>query len=147
LVVQVLDGPTLGSIWFGTITWWNDSAIATLNPGATLPNERILLASANDTYGGISYTFSRALCAWSSDFTAVWDSANVNWTRVAGIADHLTDTNAAGSNQPTYVKARIPFLPLTTTCPHPNPCVAGESSEHTVQSELHDQVYGRACRR
>jgi phosphate transport system substrate-binding protein len=112
--MKVLDGPTLGSIWFGTIAWWNDSTIAALNPGVTLPDERILLASANDTYGGISYTFSRALSAWSSEFKAAWNSTNVNWTRIAGIADRLTDTYAAGANQPTYVKARFPIQWLLT---------------------------------
>ena len=35
----VLDGPTLGKIFSGGITTWNDPAIATLNPGVSLPSD------------------------------------------------------------------------------------------------------------
>lgn len=38
-----LDGKTLGDIFLGTITKWNDPEIAALNPGLKLPNENIIL--------------------------------------------------------------------------------------------------------
>lgn len=47
----VLDGPTLGKIFNGGITTWNDPAIAKLNPGATLPAEPIAVIYRNDESG------------------------------------------------------------------------------------------------
>lgn len=47
----VLSGPVLAEIFLGKITTWNDSAIQALNPGVTLPAERIGLVWRSDTSG------------------------------------------------------------------------------------------------
>lgn len=47
----VLDGPTLGKIFSGGIKTWNDGAIAALNKGATLPNEKINVLYRSDESG------------------------------------------------------------------------------------------------
>ena len=52
--LQVLDGPTLGSIWTGNLTMWNDTRIAALNPNTTLPGQPIQLAYSNDTIASIA---------------------------------------------------------------------------------------------
>lgn len=50
LRLQILDGQTLGDIWRGTITHWNDIGIQNLNPSISskLPNTPILLAFTPD---------------------------------------------------------------------------------------------------
>ena len=42
------DGSTLGKIFAGTISNWNDPAITALNPGVTLPNLAIAVAHRSD---------------------------------------------------------------------------------------------------
>ncbi|HEY8673120.1 MAG TPA: phosphate ABC transporter substrate-binding protein PstS [Candidatus Dormibacteraeota bacterium] len=48
------DGSTLGKIFAGTITNWNDPAITALNPGVTLPNLAIAVAHRSDASGTTS---------------------------------------------------------------------------------------------
>lgn len=45
------DGNTLGKIFAGTITMWNDAAIKALNPGITLPSTPIAVAHRSDGSG------------------------------------------------------------------------------------------------
>src|ERR1700761_1715040 len=44
----VLDGQTLAAIFAGTVTKWNDAAIAKLNPGAKLPSAAIAVVHRSD---------------------------------------------------------------------------------------------------
>ncbi len=46
-----LDGPTLGKIFSGGITTWNDPAVAALNPGVTLPATKVRVIYRNDESG------------------------------------------------------------------------------------------------
>lgn len=48
------DGSTLGKVFAGTITNWNDPAITALNPGVTLPNLAIAVAHRSDASGTTS---------------------------------------------------------------------------------------------
>jgi phosphate transport system substrate-binding protein len=48
------DGSTIGKIFAGTITNWNDPAITALNPGKTLPNLAIAVAHRSDASGTTS---------------------------------------------------------------------------------------------
>jgi phosphate transport system substrate-binding protein len=48
------DGNTVGKIFAGTITNWNDPAITALNPGVTLPNLAIAVAHRSDASGTTS---------------------------------------------------------------------------------------------
>jgi phosphate transport system substrate-binding protein len=47
----VLDGSTLGKIFSGGITTWNDPAIAKLNPGVSLPADKINVVYRSDESG------------------------------------------------------------------------------------------------
>ena len=49
-----LDSATLADIFLGNITTWDDSAIADLNPGASLPDEAIIVAHRSDGSGTTS---------------------------------------------------------------------------------------------
>jgi phosphate transport system substrate-binding protein len=46
-----LDGDTIGKIFAGLITTWNDPAIAALNPGVTLPTLPVAVAHRSDGSG------------------------------------------------------------------------------------------------
>jgi phosphate transport system substrate-binding protein len=46
-----LDGPTLAGIFDGSVTKWNDAAIAALNPGATFPSTAIVPVHRADSSG------------------------------------------------------------------------------------------------
>ena len=59
-----LDGPVLADIFLHTITKWNDSRIAALNPGVALPATDILVVHRSDG-SGTSYIFTDYLAAIS----------------------------------------------------------------------------------
>src|SRR5690606_232802 len=54
-----LTGPVIADIYLGTITSWNDPAIADLNPGVTLPASKINVVHRSDgsgtTYNSVNY--------------------------------------------------------------------------------------------
>ena len=52
-----LTGPVIAGMFLGTITAWNDPAIARLNPGATLPSTRVAPVFRSDG-SGTSYNFT-----------------------------------------------------------------------------------------
>ncbi len=59
-----LDGPTTAGIFLGTITKWNDPAIAALNPGVTLPASDVVVV--HRSYGsGTTNAFTAYLAAVS----------------------------------------------------------------------------------
>ena len=59
-----LDGATLGDIFLGRITKWNDRRIAALNPGVQLPNQDVLVVYRSDG-SGTTYVFTDYLTAAS----------------------------------------------------------------------------------
>lgn len=74
-----LDGPTAASIFGGTITKWNDPAIAKLNPGLALPNTAITVSHRSDG-SGTTYVFSNYLAKQSPAFLRDVGAGNtVNW--------------------------------------------------------------------
>ncbi len=76
-----LNGTVLAEIYEGKITMWNDSAIAALNPGVTLPDMKIVPLHRSDSSGD-TFLFTTYLSdqvpAWSSsvgyDTTVAWPS-------------------------------------------------------------------------
>lgn len=74
-----LDGPTAAAIFGGTITKWNDPAIAKLNPGLALPNLPITVAHRSDG-SGTTYVFTHYLARQSPTFLSSVGAGNtVNW--------------------------------------------------------------------
>ena len=73
-----LDDPTLGAIFTGTITKWNDAAIAKLNKGAKLPDANITVvyrssnSGTTDNFSG--YLVNRKVAPWKRN--GVFTSAN-----------------------------------------------------------------------
>jgi phosphate transport system substrate-binding protein len=77
-----LSGTVLAEIYTGKITTWNDPAIAKLNPGVTLPAEKIVTLHRADSSGSTflftSYLNAQDPSAWASSnvgTTITWPSA------------------------------------------------------------------------
>jgi phosphate transport system substrate-binding protein len=69
----------LAGIYLGTITKWNDPAIAGPNPGVRLPNDDIVVVHRSDG-SGTTYIWTDYLCKVSPEWKAkVGKSTSVNW--------------------------------------------------------------------
>jgi phosphate ABC transporter phosphate-binding protein len=92
-----LDGTTLANIYLGTITNWNDPAIAALNPSLTLPNHVITTVHRSDNSGTTNW-FTKYLAlvssTWSND---VGSGTSVQWP----------GTNALGASGNSNVAATV----------------------------------------
>lgn len=76
-----LDADTIGKIYTGQITSWNDPAIVALNSGVTLPNLPISLAVRQDS-SGTSNVFTSYLSTISSDFKSkVGTGTQPDWSK------------------------------------------------------------------
>ncbi len=81
----LLDGKTLAAIFLGTITKWNDPAIAKLNPGLKLPDMAIITVHRADG-SGTTFNFTNYLGKVSADWKSqVGSDTSVAWPNgVAG---------------------------------------------------------------
>jgi len=72
-------------IFLGTVTKWNDAAIAKTNPGVSLPDEDIIVCTRSDG-SGTTFVFTKHLAAVSPEFKKeVGEGTAVDWpTGVAG---------------------------------------------------------------
>jgi phosphate transport system substrate-binding protein len=81
-----LDGDTLANIYLGNITKWNDTKIAALNPGISLPDLPVVPVHRADG-SGTSFIFTDYLCsvnpAWAD---SVKKGSSVNWPAGVGLA-------------------------------------------------------------
>lgn len=69
------------AIFAGTITKWNDPAIAAANPGVSLPDKNITVVTRSDS-SGTSYVFTGHLSAISPEFkSAVGQSKAPEWPK------------------------------------------------------------------
>ena len=74
-----LDGATLGDIYLGKITKWNDKAIAALNPGVALPDATIATVHRADG-SGTSFIFTNYLAKVNAEWkTKVGFGTAPNW--------------------------------------------------------------------
>ena len=75
----VLDGPTLASIFLGTVKSWDDPAIKRLNPNAKLPSQSIAVVHRSDG-SGTTFNFTYYLSAVSPDWKSkVGSATSVEW--------------------------------------------------------------------
>ncbi len=74
-----LDGQTLGAIYLGKITRWNDPAITALNPGISLPNAPIAVIHRGENSGS-TFIFTNYLSKVSAEWKAtVGEGITVRW--------------------------------------------------------------------
>lgn len=73
------DGGLLADVFLGRITRWNDTRIAALNPGVTLPPDDIIVVHRSDG-SGTTYVFVDYLSKVSPEWLRrVGKSTSVNW--------------------------------------------------------------------
>jgi phosphate transport system substrate-binding protein len=90
-----LTGPILADIYLGKITYWNDKAIADLNPELTLPNQPIVpVHRAGDS--GTRYIFSDYLAKVSPE-----------WKRTSGVNSLVEVLSSIGDKGNGLVAAFI----------------------------------------
>jgi phosphate transport system substrate-binding protein len=94
-------GQLLADIYLGKVRNWSDAAIATLNPGITLPNRAIYVVYRSDG-SGTTYNWADYLSKVSDDWKAtVGVGTNLAWpTGVGGkgnggVADHVAQVKGA----------------------------------------------------
>ena len=74
-----LDGETLADIFLGKITNWNDPAIAALNGGLKLPDQKITVVHRSDG-SGTTFNFVNYLSKVSPQWkTSVGEGTSVKW--------------------------------------------------------------------
>jgi phosphate transport system substrate-binding protein len=79
-----LDGPTIAAIFFGKVAKWNDPAIASQNPGVTLPDLDIVVVHRSDG-SGTTYIFTDFLSKVSPEWKdKVGKGTSVSWPNGIG---------------------------------------------------------------
>ena len=79
-----LDGATLADIFLGRIGKWNDPAIAALNPGLALPDQKITVVHRSDG-SGTTFNFVNYLSKVSPEWkTKVGEGTSVQWPTGVG---------------------------------------------------------------
>ena len=96
-----LDGPTLGKIFLGEITKWDDPAIAKLNPSVKLPPLPIVVVHRSDG-SGTTFIWTDYLSKVSPDWKSkVGASTSVEWPAGIGakgnegVANNVANTKGA----------------------------------------------------
>jgi phosphate transport system substrate-binding protein len=96
-----LDADVLAGIFQGTITKWDDDAIAALNDGADLPDTAIVAAHRSDGSGTTS-NFTKYLAAAAPDTWTLGSGDTVEWPSGGqagngnpGVAQIIKDTDGA----------------------------------------------------
>jgi phosphate transport system substrate-binding protein len=94
-----LNGTLLAGIFGGTITKWNDPAIAKINPGANLPDLAITPIHRSDG-SGTTYNFTEYL-----------SSANANWKSKFGKGTLVAFPNGIGASGSSGVAGALKGKP------------------------------------
>ena len=104
-----LDGATLADIFLGRIGKWNDPAIAALNPGLALPDQKITVVHRSDG-SGTTFNFVNYLSKVSPEWkTKVGEGTSVKWP--AGVGGKGNEGVAAYVKQ---IKGSIGYVELST---------------------------------
>ncbi|MBI3146156.1 MAG: phosphate ABC transporter substrate-binding protein PstS [Pseudogulbenkiania sp.] len=99
------SGQLLADIFLGKVSKWNDPAIASLNPGVKLPEQKITVVRRSDG-SGTTFIFTNYLSKVSSDWAGkVGSNTAVNWpTGVGGKG------NEGVANYVTRIKGAIGYV-------------------------------------
>jgi phosphate transport system substrate-binding protein len=96
-----LDAPTVAKIFRGQIAKWNDPAIASMNPGVTLPDLKVTPVNRSDDSGTTSnftdYLAAAAPAVWTDKAAGVWPASlkGENAKGTSGVVKTVTDTPGA----------------------------------------------------
>ncbi|RXZ44846.1 phosphate ABC transporter substrate-binding protein PstS [Crenobacter cavernae] len=100
-----LTGPLLADIYLGKISQWNDAALAKLNPGVKLPDQKITVVRRSDG-SGTTFLFTNYLSKVSPEWSSsVGSNTAVSWkTGVGGKG------NEGVANYVTRIKGSIGYV-------------------------------------
>lgn len=100
-----LTGPLIADIYLGKVSNWNDAAIAKLNPGLKLPDQKITVVRRSDG-SGTTFVFTNYLTKVSPEWnTSIGSNTAVNWkTGVGGKG------NEGVANYVTRIKGAIGYV-------------------------------------
>jgi phosphate transport system substrate-binding protein len=153
-----LNGTVLAEMYSGKITNWDDSAIAALNPGVSLPNLTVVplhrADSSGDTFLFTSYLNAQDASGWSSSnvgTTVTWPSVSGalaetgNGGMVTGCAatkgcvayigiSYLSKTTAAGLGQAEVENGAGQYLAPTSTT------IAAEAAALTAKTPANETL-------
>jgi phosphate ABC transporter phosphate-binding protein len=109
-----LTGSVVAGIFLGSITNWNDPAIAALNPGlvraSLLPNHTILTAHRSDG-SGTTFVFTSYLCEESSTWcSTVGNGTSVNWPNGVGANGNPGVANYVNSTQYSFGYVELQYV-------------------------------------
>ena len=96
-----LSGETAANIFNGTITKWNDPAIAKDNSGVTLPSTAITVVHRSDdsgtTFNFTDYLSQASNGAWTDPASVTWPASGVGQglDGTSGVVGGVTDTDGA----------------------------------------------------
>jgi phosphate transport system substrate-binding protein len=96
-----LSGETAADIFNGSITTWNDPAIAKDNPGTTLPSTAITVVHRSDdsgtTFNFTDYLSQASNGAWTDPASVTWPSGagGQGLEGTSGVVGGVTDTDGA----------------------------------------------------
>lgn len=100
-------GPILADIFLGKITKWNDPAIAGINPGVKLPDQKLTVVHRSDG-SGTTFNWVNYLSKVSGDWKSkVGEGTSVNWP--TGIGGKGNEGVAAYVNQ---IKGSVGYVEL-----------------------------------
>ena len=92
----ILTPAVSAKIFSGTITTWNDAAIAAINPGATLPAQAIKVFFRSDESGTTEnftkYLHAAAAADWAADPGKKWTGKGEGKEKSAGVANAVKST-------------------------------------------------------
>jgi phosphate transport system substrate-binding protein len=137
-----LDAQTIADIFNGTITAWDDAAIAQQNPGAQLPSTAISTVHRSDE-SGTTFNFTDYLSkasdgAWSDEANTVWPAGikgGQGLDGTSGVVGGLTDTEGAiGYADDSAVKATDLSVVSIKVGSHYNPPTADGAAKVLAQS-------------
>ncbi|HZR94620.1 MAG TPA: phosphate ABC transporter substrate-binding protein PstS [Gaiellaceae bacterium] len=94
-----LSGPVLANIFLGKVTSWNDASIKALNPGLSLPDQKITTVHRSDGSGD-TYAFTDYLSKVSS-----------TWRNQVGVNTAVNWPGGVGGNKNAGVSAVIGSTP------------------------------------
>ena len=102
-----VTGAVLADIYLGTISKWNDTRIATLNPGKKLPDQNITIVHRADG-SGTTFIFTDYLNEVSKEWSArVGKGAAVKWVPATAVGGKGNEGVAANVNR---IKGSIGYV-------------------------------------
>lgn len=127
-----LSKSVLANIYLGKIKYWNDKAIAAINPGLKLPKRKITVVHRSDS-SGTSFIFTNYLSKISADWKArVGQGASVKWPIGMG-----GQKNPGVCNNVARIKGAIGYTEYTYAVEAKLACASLENADgHYVKPNM-----------